>query len=1095
MGRIEEAISGKDKASSALDAIVSETVEKMDVVLNHIQGEMFIKCIVDKIKVHLENKKTLIVLQDDEDYISTKDNEGYGSPWENTRNALNLLGCAPGSALIVSTKSSRKAKEICYPQEEPITCSLIGLYHDMVLQLTQQRHYDPQILLDILCMCHPHEFCMKIFAHALYANPKRSYDELTKLHQDLGAQKTLGSQAKRMIKFSYNDLPREYKSCLLYLAIFPQGHNISRSTLVGRWVAQGLITKEDWSTAVFHAEQCFEALIKRRLVLPCDIGVAGKVKSCMVGHQVHGYITKIANKEHILDARLSDVVARHFSIFCGLRLRASDGIDGFVSNLPKYLPQLPLLKVLDLEGCASEKLNRYLKDICNKILFLKYLSLRGTKVTDLPTEINNLNELEVLDIRQTEVPARKTKGLLLLKLRRLLADCIDPKKNGHLSHSPVQIPRKIRRMENLEVLSNVKASSDGRELQDIKHLWQLKKLGVVIQDEHQHLHNLLSSIDDLKECLQSLSITISNTRRSNTRRKSPKQKPMDNLPTLSRRHLDSLSINGFCTQREQLLEVLVKDCDELAKVTLSGTKLEQKDMMALALLHKLRCVRLRSYAYNGSKLTFNKNEFPHIKYFLVEGHNMIDIEFQDNTSAELEKIVLSFTNIRSLCGIGNLPQLKELELEENPLLLSFSQDAAAHEQNIESRCLEQNTQSKDPEVCESRGPEQNREVIAAEPNIQSRSPGTNTESVPSEQNIQSIAAEKNTEIRAPEQNTKSIAPEQNVQSIAPQQNVQSIAPEQNTKIRVPEENTESVAAEKNIRSTTPEQNTEIRASEQNKERIDDAQSIQSTASEQDTKIRAPEQNPQIEATKEIIKGGFTFEKEKFRQLKYFCVKESKTTNINFKEGAAPELKKITLSFRDENSKITGVEHLPKLKEIELKGGKFLLQFFDNADKIVKVTLSDTNLKQEDMKTLGMKPNLRCLVLSDKSYGEKHLAFNEDAKFPVLDLLIVECPNINSISFTKGSAPKLEKIVCSFTNINSLSGIDKLQKLNEIEYSGGRVPYLVRKEIAALKRQPVLTYNNPQQQNQARMMKAKLKREMLQKQSSSFLQREGPVLAS
>ncbi|RCV18928.1 hypothetical protein SETIT_3G342600v2 [Setaria italica] len=958
---------GEVKARNAIAATINETKEKMDKISEEITDKLFIKGIVDKIKPHLENNKTLIILQDDEDYISTEDDEDDVSTWEETRNALNLLGCAPGSAVIVSTKSSQKAKEFCYPQREPITYSLIGLYHDIVLQLTQQREYDPQVLLKILYMCDPHEFCMKIFAHALYANPKRSYDELTKLYQDLGAQKTLGSEAKRMIKFSYRDLPREYKTCFLYLAIFPQGHNISRSTLIGRWVAEGLITKEDWSTAVFHAEQCFEALIKRGLVLPCDIGVAGKVKSCMVGHQVHGFITKIAKKEHILDARLSDVVARHFSIFCGLRLRASDGIGTFVSKLPKYLPQLPLLKVLDLEGWVnSEKLNHYLKDICRKILFLKYLSLRGTKVTDLPNEINNLHELEVLDIRQTEVPARKTKGLLLLKLRRLLADCNDPKMNGDPLHSPVQIPRKIRRMENLEVLSNVKASSDGSELKDIKYLWQLRKLGVVIQDEHRHLDNLLSSINDLKECLQSLSITISNTRRKRkniTLRKSPQPKDMGTLSTLSPRRLESISINGFIPG-EKLLEVLAKDCDELAKVTLSSTRLEQGDLMVLALLDKLRCVRLRSYAYSGRKLIFNKDEFPHLKYFLVEGHNMTNIEFQYNTSAELEKIVLSFTNIRSLCGIGNLPQLKELELEENRSLLSFSQDEAALE-----------------EKTESRAPEQNTEVIAANKTIQSGSLG------------------QNTEIKAPEHN---------------------------------------------IQSRSPEENTQNRAAEQSTE------------------------------------GGFTFDKEKFQQLKYFCVKESKTTNITFKEGAAPELKKITLSLRDENSKITGVEYLPKLKEIELKGGKFLLQLFDNAVKVAKVTLSDTNLKQEDMKILGMKTNLRCLVLSDKSYDEKHLAFNEDAKFPVLDLLIVECPNINSISFTAGSAQKLEKIVCSFTNMNSLSGIDKLPKLNEIEYSGGRVPYLVRKEIAALKRQPVLTYNNPQQQNQARTMKAKQKREMLQK---------------
>ncbi|KAF8660951.1 hypothetical protein HU200_057331 [Digitaria exilis] len=900
-------IAGEVKARST---IINETMEKMDEISEEIENKLFIKGIVDMIKPYLQNKKTLIILQDDKDYISTEDDEDDVSTWKEAINALNLLGCAPGSAVIVSTKNNQKAKEFCYPPGEPVTCSLVGLYHDLVLQLIQQRMYNendgynPKILREIMDKCHPHEFCMKVFLHALYANPNRSYAELLR-----------------------------------------------------------------------HAERCFDALIIRGLILPRDIGAAGKFKTCMVGDQVHGFITKIAIKEHILDARLSDLWTRHFSIFSGLRLRTTDSIEKFVHKLPKYSPQLPLLKVLDLEGtniCFDK--NRYLKDICNKILLLKYLSLRGTNVTHLPNEINNLHELEVLDIRQTMVPEIATRDVLLLKLRRFLAGHVNPgsRTERNLSCSAVQIPCNIEKMENLEILSNVKASRDGRELKDIRNLWQLRKLGVVIEDRDNHLMRLLRAISDLKECLQSLSITISSTTKTKRSPYSKERQTIDMSSWLRQtpKHLESLIINGV-TQRGQLLESLAKGSDELVKVTLSGTLLKQENLMVLAVLSKLLCLRLRSSAYNGSKLTFNKEEFQQLKYFLVDGTNITetDIEFEDGATAELEKIILSSTNIRFLGGIGNLPKLKELELKGNQFLLSFSQDKAV-EHDPQSRAIDQNSESR--------------------------------------------ATEQNSENRAPEQSTENTSTNQNTE-------IDSTAPKENTKIGAPAQNQPS---------------------------------------------RVPKQNTQSSAVKENIESKFTFKKGEFERLSYFHVEDSKMTNITFENGAAPELKKISLSLTNKSSQLTGVSVLPKLKEIELTGDKFLLCFFENAHQIAKVILRDTQLKKEDLQILAKKPNLRYLELLYKSYDESQLTFNED-EFPKLNHLTVECPSINSISFTNGSALKLEKIVWTFTEMKSLYGIGNLPKLKEIECIGDLVPHQVRKDIAAHKEQPVLTHKKPQQQGQGK----------------------------
>ncbi|TVU16946.1 hypothetical protein EJB05_32950, partial [Eragrostis curvula] len=647
---------------------IAEVKQKVDAMQHKIEELMKNKGIMDKIRCYL--KDTMIIFHIGRDYILR---------WEEIRNDLTHLSRVAGAVIVTASSDMQRNQEYCTPPLEPLEYSLAGFYHDIVLKLTRNQkdeegdsHIESHILRGILDECEPYEFSMKIFAHALYANPKRSGEEMKRLHKTMRqvAPKSFGKLAKKMLKFCYGDLPKEYKNCLMYLAIFPQGYEIRRSTLIGRWVAEGLITTEDWRwhNSVQEAERCFDVLVERCLVNPVDIGATGKVKRCTVGDLIHEFITKIAKKQRIVEARLSHHLARHFSISNDLHLRGSDTIDNFLHNIHES-SHLSVLKVLDLEGCQCFKRKQhYLKEICSKILLLKYLSLRSTDVTGLPSEINNLHELEVLDIRDTNLPLSATRHVRLLKLKRLLAGRIDPSPsntgfgmaaNGKEFPISVRIPEKIGKMLDMEVLSNVEGN--GQDLKDIGKLWQLRKLGVVIHDCDDQLKNLVQTISDLHECLRSLTITLPITRSKST--PSSQEFPHYVLPPMEHfpQHLESLRIRGT-TLIKQILPWLIKEGGQLAKVTLSNTWLEQNDLDALANLTTLQHLKLRREAYSDDVLTFKKEEFKKLKYFLIESSNTNRIIFDGGAAPDLEKIVLQFSGDPKLSGVQNLTKLEELEL-------------------------------------------------------------------------------------------------------------------------------------------------------------------------------------------------------------------------------------------------------------------------------------------------------------------------------------------------------------------------------------------------------------------------------------------------
>ncbi|KAE8804109.1 Disease resistance protein RPM1 [Hordeum vulgare] len=308
------------------------------------------------------------------------------------------------------------------------------------------------------------------------------------------------------------------------------------------------------------------------------------------------------------------------------------------------------MKMLDLEGCRGLK-KQHLKSIC-KIILLKYLSLRNTDITKLPKQIEKLQCLETLDIRQTAVRAFTTRSIMLPVLKHLLSGPKGSSRNSSDGSQDlimaVRLPRGIKGMEKLETLSHVEAPGNVNDLTDVGHLLRLRKLGVILSAEKGGLGVLFQQIEKLHGCLRSLSIQIN---------KAPKAE--DTLPLASPpKLLQSLNISGI---RSGLL-LWIAELDQLTKLTLSETYLEEEYIHILGKLAAMRCLRLRRNTYAGSGLTFNDGEFKSLKSFVVTDDVISNITFDTAATPRLETIVWSFAKMESISGVRLLDKLKKLEL-------------------------------------------------------------------------------------------------------------------------------------------------------------------------------------------------------------------------------------------------------------------------------------------------------------------------------------------------------------------------------------------------------------------------------------------------
>lgn len=550
----------------------------------------------------------------------------------------------------------------------------------------------------------------------LLANRPKTSREWMKLCEHLGLELESDRDIKRLIISSYDGLPYHLKSCLLYLSLFPENHEIRFTRLLRRWMAEGYIaelrdmTVEDDMTVEEVGLSHYNELINRSMILPPKkkVNASMAIERC----QVHGMVRQIIlsklieeNQVFIIRGHCNDVPQSKIRHLVVTRWkRSEEKISSINLSLIRSLtvfgqcpvslisPKLRLLRVLDLEDTVDLE-NDDLKHI-GELLHLRYLGLRGTKISRLPS-LQNLRCLETLDVQDTKVTQLPDGISKLEKLRYLIAgvnfaeDLVEKmegknaennatKCNGNFlgtladlvcrccrdhkecCESPssccagqfsVRAPEGIEKLRNLQMLGVVHIGQGSRVAKKLGRLTSLRRLGVDLCATEEEGMELCMSIGRLVR-LERLEVRSESLEFLTDMDKSPPK------------HLLSLRLCGHLGEFPGWISSL----NDLAKVKLLRTQLKQEDIVLIGNLRNLASLGLWGKSYTGESLRFLRHTFKKLKLLDIEGLEKIKtVQIEDGAMPELEKLRVKKCPTLSdskdgLSGVLFLRNLNELVL-------------------------------------------------------------------------------------------------------------------------------------------------------------------------------------------------------------------------------------------------------------------------------------------------------------------------------------------------------------------------------------------------------------------------------------------------
>ncbi|KAG2534048.1 hypothetical protein PVAP13_9NG201300 [Panicum virgatum] len=322
----------------------------------------------------------------------------------------------------------------------------------------------------------------------------------------------------RIINYCYTALPSDLKTCSLYLCLFPKGRKIRRKRLIRRWIAEGFVSEKQGLSVEDVAETCFNQLVDRKIIRPIEHSSNGKVKRCQVHDMVLEYIISKAGEENFatvvggqwsMPTRSSKVRRLSLQSTDSKRAKEADLMNlshvrsltvfGSLEHLHLKSFKAGIVQVLDLEGCQGFNEKRVsVSDICRMTL-LKYLSLRGTDVRKLPSNIGDLKYLETLDVRETKVRELPPSVGQLERISNILG-------GDKETRATLKVPREIKgAAKTLHVLSGIEIAEGSNSASELNYFTGLRKLAIYkLRTSDQSLVSKKRSDQMLKDLISSI---------------------------------------------------------------------------------------------------------------------------------------------------------------------------------------------------------------------------------------------------------------------------------------------------------------------------------------------------------------------------------------------------------------------------------------------------------------------------------------------------------------------------------------------------------------------------------------------------------------
>ncbi|XP_050246325.1 disease resistance protein RPM1-like isoform X14 [Quercus robur] len=513
----------------------------------------------------------------------------------------------------------------------------------------------------------------------LFSTKAKVVSEWRKVLDSLSSEFEIDSRLKsirRILSFSYHDLPYNLKACFLYFGMFPEDCVINCARLTRLWIAEGFVREKKGMTLEDVAQAYLNQLIHRSLVQVDEEDFIGRIRTCRVHDMMHEVILS-RSKELSFDlvsmSKYSNFerAARRLSIQNNVNTPLQSitssqtrsililGLDEVPNSfLMTCFSNFKLMKVMDFEGAP---INCIPKEV-GSLFHLRYLSLRDTKVQMLPKSIGKLLNLETLDLKCSLVSELPAEISGLFKLRYLVAYNYNGDTKYNIdTRRGIKIPNGIRHLESLQKLFYIEASS-ATLITELGSLAQLRKLSISKLKKENGM-DLCTAIQKMSH-LRSLEI------------KATSEEEVLNLQSLPSPPL-LLQTLGLYGRLEKLPEWIPK-LKSILRIDLSWSKLMEDPLKVLQALPNLMSFSLHD-GYGGEQLHIEGRSFQKLKelrFLNFGGLNRLIID--EGALPLLERLQIGeCPQLKEVpSGIHHLKSLKKLEFSEMPteFVLSLQPD-------------------------------------------------------------------------------------------------------------------------------------------------------------------------------------------------------------------------------------------------------------------------------------------------------------------------------------------------------------------------------------------------------------------------------------